>query len=110
MKTKLKKSSKNEQGTEIKKLLKNNNFRNNQNYILGKGEKKKILSKFFIEIFLLSFYKFSSTFFNIFYYIFKFIVIISIIFWLFIISPLFIPILFIIFLLYIINKYKNIKD
>ena len=27
----------------------NKNFLNNQNYILGKTEKKKLLSKFFVE-------------------------------------------------------------
>lgn len=32
-----------------KKILKNENFNNNQNYILGNFEKKKLLSKFFME-------------------------------------------------------------
>ncbi len=32
-----------------KELLQNSNFRNNQNYVLWKAEKKKLLSKFFIE-------------------------------------------------------------
>ena len=44
MKTKFKKSPKNEQETEIKELLKNNNFRNNHNYIFWNKFKSKILS------------------------------------------------------------------
>jgi len=46
MKTKFKKSPKNEQETEIKELLKNNNFRNNHNYIMWKNEKINILEKY----------------------------------------------------------------
>jgi len=45
MKIKLKTLSKQKQET----ILENSNFLNNQNYVLGKNEKKKILSKFFVE-------------------------------------------------------------
>jgi hypothetical protein len=47
-----------------KTILKNSNFLNNQNYILGQSEKKKLLSKFFLEYFLIKFYKILSIFLN----------------------------------------------
>jgi len=45
MKTRFKTSSKSQKQT----ILENSNFLNAQNYILGKSEKKKLLSKFFVE-------------------------------------------------------------
>jgi len=59
MKTKFKTSSN-------KKLLKNNNLKNNQNYIFGQNEKRKILSKYFIEkIFKYQYFNLLSVFYNI---------------------------------------------
>jgi hypothetical protein len=45
MKTKFKTSPKPQNNS----ILENSNFLNNQNYILGENEKKKLLSKFFVE-------------------------------------------------------------
>ncbi len=63
----------------------NKNFLNNQNYILGKAEKKKLLSKFFVENRIIGFYKQLTLFLNFFSIkIIVWIIILIISYWLYI--------------------------